>query len=281
MIIDSQIHLWSSADTEEEWTEGDILKPHLKEALTWQRFLPMMNEAGVDRALIMPPPWVGNNYSHAIDAVERNPGRFGIVPTVNVSSLTPSHCSEVMGTPHVYAVRAIFTGPNVSLLDGERLEWFWDDIAASRFAIMILAPQALSRLKAIARRHPGLRIIVDHMGLTAQIAKAGKIDEQVEQILTLAECPNIFVKVSSIATYSAEAYPFRDMTLRLRKVIDAFGAHRSFWGTDLTMAFDRASYAQRVTHFRDELGHLTAEEMQLVMGQGLANCLNWTMNYPE
>ena len=39
----------------------------------------MMDEAGVDRAIIVPPTWPGDDNDHALEAVSRHPDRFAIM----------------------------------------------------------------------------------------------------------------------------------------------------------------------------------------------------------
>src|SRR6202008_1236176 len=65
MIVDSQVHLWAPETPERPWIAGGQQRAHLPEALTYQRVLPMMDEAGVDRAIVVPPTWPGDDNDHA------------------------------------------------------------------------------------------------------------------------------------------------------------------------------------------------------------------------
>ena len=65
--------------------------------------------------------------------------------------------------------------------------------------------------------HPQLALIIDHMGLSIDIAKAGKREEAVAQAAALAKYPNVSVKLSSAPTCSSEPYPYSDMTPFLRR----------------------------------------------------------------
>src|SRR5882672_2634243 len=57
MIVDAQVHLWKPESGDWRWVPG--LKPQLPEPFTIERLLPMMDEAGVDRVVIVPPSWPG------------------------------------------------------------------------------------------------------------------------------------------------------------------------------------------------------------------------------
>ena len=57
MIVDAQVHLWKAESEDWKWVPG--LVPQLPEPFTIERLVPMMDEAGVDRVVIVPPSWPG------------------------------------------------------------------------------------------------------------------------------------------------------------------------------------------------------------------------------
>jgi predicted TIM-barrel fold metal-dependent hydrolase len=97
----------------------------------------------------------------------------------------------------------------------------------------------------IAERHPQLTLIVDHMGVSTAIVKAGKTAESIGDAVALAKYPNVSVKLSAAPNYSSEPYPFRDFLPHIRVLFDAYGPQRCYWGTDLTNGFSKATYRQR------------------------------------
>jgi hypothetical protein len=84
------------------------------------------------------------------------------------------------------------------------------------------------------------------------------------------------VKLSSSPLFSSESYPFRDMTVHIRRLFDAYGPRRSYWGTDITNSLAKATYRQRITHFTEELAFLSEEDKDWVMGRGIMARLGWT-----
>jgi SAM-dependent methyltransferase len=50
------------------------------------------------------------------------------------------------------------------------------------------------------------------------------------------------------------------MTPHIRRLFDAYGPRRCYWGPDITNSFAKASYRQRVTHFTEELTFLSEED---------------------
>jgi len=81
------------------------------------------------------------------------------------------------------------------------------------------------------------------------------------------------VKASALPCYSIEAYPFRDVQGYIRRVYDAFGPRRMFWGTDWTRL--PCSWRHAVTLFTEELSWLSADDKEWIMGRGLGDWLAW------
>jgi hypothetical protein len=74
LIVDSQIHMWPANTPERPWVAGT--RPQLLEPFTIERVIPMLDEAGVDRVVIVPPTLegerLGRRRSNAIRAVSRS-----------------------------------------------------------------------------------------------------------------------------------------------------------------------------------------------------------------
>jgi predicted TIM-barrel fold metal-dependent hydrolase len=73
------VHLWKANSPDWPWDPG--VTPQLPEPFTIERALPMMDEAGVDRVVIVPPSLNDRN-DYALEAVKRYPNRFGIMGRV-------------------------------------------------------------------------------------------------------------------------------------------------------------------------------------------------------
>ena len=139
--------------------------------------------------------------------------------------------------------------------------------------VMVHAPERLPQIGEIARRHPGLTVIVDHMGF-ARETMDGEAEAGADRILALARHPNVSVKVSAAPCYSSEAYPFRNLHGPIRRIVEGFGAKRAYWGSDFSRLPKTCTYRQSVTMFTEELG-LSREDLDWVMGRAILERLNW------
>ena len=113
--------------------------------------------------------------------------------------------------------------------------------------------------------------MIDHLGLMN-----GKDEEafrELDKLLVLSRRPNIAVKASCLPRYTVDNYPYRALHAPLRRVYDAFGPRRIFWGSDLTQM--TCSYREAVTMFTEEIPWLSTEDKEWIMGRGLCDWIGW------
>ncbi len=272
-IVDAQLHLWKASGPDYPWNPG--VKPQLPEPFTIERALTLMDEAGIDRAVVV-PPGLNDVNTYALEAARLHPTRFAVMGRISLqdpksAALLPKW-KENKG---MLGVRVTFIGKDAAWLSDGTADWFWPAAEKAGLPVMFGAFGMVGKFAPIAQRHPGLHLIMDHMGVNNAIAKEGKTAEAISDAVALAKFPNVSVKMSNLVNSSLEPWPFRDLTPHLRRVFDAYGPRRCYWGTDLTAGYDRASWRQRVTHFTDELTFLTESDKDWVMGRALMERLKW------
>jgi predicted TIM-barrel fold metal-dependent hydrolase len=276
-IVDAQVHFWKANSPDWPWDPG--VTPQLAEPFTIERALPMMDEAGVDRVVIV-PPGLNDRNDYALEAVKRYPNRFGIMGRIRLQdpkseALLPTWKQQ----PGMLGVRLTFNTPATRawLSDGTA-DWFWPAAEKAGLAVMFLAVGEVPKFARIAERHPQLTLIIDHMGLNSS-SRSNRITEMIpaaiDQAIALAKYPNVSIKLSGALGNSLEPYPFRDMTVYLQRVFDAYGPQRCHWATDITNSFANASYRQRVIHFTEELSFLSESDKDWVMGRAILARLKW------
>ena len=141
--------------------------------------------------------------------------------------------------------------------------------------IMVLVSHAHTHLiDRVAERHPGLRLVMDHLALT-RLTYDEDAFRDLDRLLALARRPNVAVKASALPCYTRDAYPYRKLHPYIRRVYDAFGPQRMFWGTDLSRL--PCTYHQGVTMFTEEIPWLSAEDKNWIMGRGVCEWLGWTL----
>src|SRR6266567_4356209 len=139
--------------------------------------------------------------------------------------------------------------------------------------IAMMAANFLPKVAEVAQRHPNLKLILDHLGRPRGDTSPGERWANLADVLALAKYPNVAMKATGAPSYSDQPYPFRDIHDNLRRLYDAFGPARWFWGTDITRM--PCSWRQCVTLFTEELPWLKGRDLELVMGRAICDWLGW------
>ena len=186
LIVDSQVHLWQAETPDWRWVPN--VTPQLPEPFTIERLLPMMDDAGVERVVVVPPSWVGDRNDYALEAAKRYPGRFAVMGRFPVrdpksASLLPTWKQQ----PGMLGVRLTFLGPTAAWLSDGSLDWFWPAAEKAGIPVMFLTGAGvLSRFVPIAERHPGLTLIIDHMNLSTEAVQKKTVSAEIDQVVALA-----------------------------------------------------------------------------------------------
>ena len=273
-IVDSQIHLWRPNSLEKPWIPGS--RSQIWEPMSIERVVAMIDDAGVERVVIVPPNLEGERYDYGQEAARRYPGRFATMGHVRLED--PNEAVRLASwreQPALLGVRLNIVGGQEKWLVDGTADWFW--AAAQKFGVpvMFLTRGKLGLFGPIAERFPDLSLIIDHMGVSSEALKDGLLPETIKTAAALAKYANVSVKLSATPLFSKEAYPWHDMDDHIHRLFDAFGPKRSFWGTDVTNSYIKASYRERVTHFTEELKFFTQDDLDWVMGKAILERLRW------
>jgi len=260
-ITDAQIHVWHGV------SEGG--RPHRPGRFGAEEVLPLMDAAGVARAVLVPPPWSDEGNAVAIAIARAYPERFAVVGPMRFGgpeTLAGWRAEGMLG------VRAILDGPYRQPFETPEGERFWSEAEALDLPVMVHAPGRLELIDRIAARHPRLRLVVDHLALTQDAVGRRAVDEAL-RLLPLARRPNVAVKASALPLHAADPYPFRSLHPAVYRLVQAFGPQRVFWGSDLSRI--RGPYRESVGMFVDELRDLSPDDLEWIMGRGVSTWLGW------
>ena len=284
MIIDAQLHLWEAHRPDRPWPADQIGKPsfvsvpgarpHRPEPLGADEAIGMMDAIGIDRAVIVPPSPVGDSNDTALEAVARFPGRFAVMGRFNPEAEGAKERLETwLDQPGMLGIRMTFFKPHwARWLEPGVIDWYWSALERLDIPLMALAYGRLPLLADLARRHPGLSIIIDHMGRQSAL-RDDECFSDLDVMLAMAKLPNVSVKASSLPCYTTDPYPFPRLTPYLKRTFEAFGADRMMWGSDVTRL--PCTYLECLDHFRRELPFLTDADQAKVLGGTAAKLLRW------
>ncbi|GAA4342064.1 amidohydrolase family protein [Pigmentiphaga soli] len=274
LIVDAQVHIWAADRPDRPWPAGEAHRAHRPEPLSAEKLLAEMAAAGVDRAVLIPPSWEGDRNDVVLEACKAHPGRFGAFCRIPLEQAEGrKELAALAGAPGMLGLRFTFhkEAGLRALLDGAP-DWIWPAAAEAGIPVMVHAPRALDAVAGIARAHPSLRVIIDHLAMERPNKDAAAF-QRLPELLRLADCANVAVKATALPSYSSEAYPYPGLRAPLRQVVEAFGPARVFWGSDMTRV--DAPYRRIVTHFTEELPFLSEADKAQIMGLALCSWVGW------
>jgi predicted TIM-barrel fold metal-dependent hydrolase len=250
-VVDAQVHVWLPEGPDRPWPPGGAERAHAMhrhEPITGATLLAEMKDAGVDRAVLVPPFFEGYRNDYAVACATEAPEAFRVMARVDLRTGDPG------------PVRELLRDPVVAFAEEEDVP------------VMLLASGQLDALGDLARARPGLRLAVDHLGLTGQHTDAA-VAPEIASLVALAGLDNVSVKTTAAPCYSTEPYPYPALHPFLRQLYDAYGPERLFWGSDLSRL--RGSYPDLVRLFREDLDFLSPTDVEAVMGRSVLTWLDW------
>lgn len=275
LVLDAQIHVWQASTPERPWP-ADAIEPQRPVPLEAPEVTDELTRAGVSGALLLGPTWEGSRNDYVLAAAGADPARFGAICRWTTDS--PAEAERLADWRSIAGMRAIRMSLNrgdvSGVLTAARRSGFF--AAAERFGVplSVYAPGRYDLYRDLAEEYPGLKIAVDHAAVETS---ALPLPEAVAPLAALAAYPNLAVKASALPCFldpAVESRPYPSITEAVHRLVDAFGAERVFFGSDLSRL--PVPYADLVDVFVNHLPGLTDAERALVCGRGLAGWLGWS-----
>ncbi len=276
-MIDAHAHVFDTAARSPRGV--DRLVPADRSAPV-EEFLAILAAHGVEQAVLVP---LDEHDDYVAQAVAAHPGRFAAVAVAGnaergltgadpVDSLRRRRerlpFSAVRSTWLADAGTELAESPMYRVL-----EWCQEeDICLWSY----LPPDQFPRLDEVARRLPGLRIVLNHFGFTPHDMRVDDLqrplfDErlpevQVDRVCALAAHDSISVMISGHYALSGEEAPFADLAAPTRRYLDAFGAGRLLWGSDMPWPAASPGYAALIDSVDNALPGLGAADRDRLFG---------------
>jgi predicted TIM-barrel fold metal-dependent hydrolase len=282
LITDAQVHIYEPDRPQSPWPrEPGRTSPPAKHAGSFspEEMLGAMEAVGVDRAVIVPPAWAGENNGPALAAAARYAGRFAVMGRLDpYAPDAAGRLERWREQEHMLGIRMSGRWSTAATqiqdaLEDRQIEWYWAACERLGIPLMILTRQFASRLMPIAQRHPNLALIVDHLSVQEGEPPAQAF-AAIDDLVALARNPRVYVKVGNAPNRSGQAYPFTDVHPFLRRLYDAYGARRLLWEADITQ-LTRNTYAECLRLWQEGIPFLSSEDKEWILGRTAAEVLNW------
>lgn len=274
MILDAHCHAWA------RWPyDPPVPDPDSRgrvEQLLWE-----MDQNGVSRAVLICAGLRDNadNNEYAASAARSSGGRLVAFADVDSRWSEFHHTAGAPGRFVDVLDRLAPLGITHYLNEEADPDWLHSEegdaclrLLAERGVILSLAcgPLQVPAVARAAERHPTLAILLHHLGRP----RAGD-SAALKAVLSAADVPNIFVKVSGFAYGVSEGwdYPYPAMQVVVRALLEGFGADQLCWGSDYPVVRRFMTYRQALEVVRSHCAFLTPDERGLVLGGTITGLL--------
>lgn len=237
-VTDSHLHLWDLEQSPYAWLAG--ADEPLRRTVSIEDVRADLVALGVTRVVLVQADDTVEDTAHlqrtaaAIEAEGTIP-RADVVgwlplrdPAAVRAALTgPSRTDRLVGVRHL-----VHDEPDPGFLDRPEVAESLELLAAAGLPLDV--PDAYERHMAqvvrVARRHPGLTVVLDHLG-KPPLGDAAAMERWRTQLEEIAACPNVIAKVSGLATSGNG-----DFVEAAELALDLFGAERLMVGSDWPIA---------------------------------------------
>lgn len=217
----------------------------------------------------LPNGAIRSQYRFAEDAVRRYPSRFVYMARVDPADPELTDVVEaIAANPFQVCVRF---SPKAALGQIEALEaGKYDDMftAFQQFDVPLFmwVPGNLGLIRRLLARFPGLRLVLDNAAIypLAEDATPAVLDTAFDAIATLSDLANVYLKISHLPSLSSQAFPYRDIAERVKRLVSVFGANHVMWASDYTASRWQHSWAEALLYLQGT-DVLTTEEKDWVL----------------
>lgn len=274
-IIDAQLHAYERNHPGRPWA-GVLAGPA---EVTGEETVATLDASGVDGAILVSAfTMYRYDASYALEVHKQHAGRFALVKPVDPAD--PAAAEIVAAwkrTPGTVGVRMLLVRSGLaSDASDPGLNRVLATAAKLSFPVNLHIAGRLDQGIELIRRNPDTQIIVDHLGLVQPHEPPAPDDpwSDLPKVLTLAQLPNVAMKITGACTLSKKPYPFDDIWDPVCRMIDAFGIDRCLWGTDWTRAVAFLTHKQGTDVFR-ATSRLSASDKARLMGENCALLYGW------
>lgn len=270
-MIDSHCHAWPVWPYEppvpDETSRGTA------EQLLWE-----MDQSGVAQACVVAANIERNpdNNAYVAAAVARHPDRLHHIahidccwePTYNTEGAADRLTALCERYRPAGVTRYFAAEVDDWPLSPAGLDFFARAEQLGLLMSLAVGPGWQPQIREIARRFPGLPILLHHLGAirTSELSA----DEAFGLIAGTAEHDNVYIKVSGFHYGAARAWDFPQLETiaLLERLFGVTGGRRLCWGSDYPVGKrDRSfTYQQTIECVRHYCGFLPAEDIPFVLG---------------
>jgi L-fuconolactonase len=266
ITVDSHQHFWDLQRFQYPWMTEDMVA--LRRNYLPADLRPVLDRVGIDRTVFVQAQHSLVETEWALELAESNPWIAGVVGWLDLRSPRLEEQIER------YADNPKFVGVRHIVHDEKDERWLLDDevihglqlLAKHKLSYdLLLRPPHLKHIPELARRVPGLKMVVDH--LAKPLIRAGELEPWRTDLAAVAKIPRINCKISGMVNEADMArWRTSDLAPYVTVALDLFGPSRLMFGSDWPVCRLAGEYSEVLAATQSTLAGLSADERAGVFG---------------
>ncbi len=270
MRIDAHHHFWKLGRYDYPW-----LGPQLN--AIYRDFgpddlPPLLARQRIDRTVLVQTISSLDETKWFLSLARQHPFIAGVVGWVDLKDpRVGDTLDELLASPGLVGIRhQVHDEPDVNWLLRPDVQHGLGELARRGLPYdLLIRPPHLAASLQVARNFPNLPLVVDHSA-KPRIAQRGW-DDWVGGLAALAQCPNVWCKLSGLITEADWAnWQPADLKPYLDHVLATFGPERVLFGSDWPVCLLAGSYDRVVAALEAGLAHLSVAEREMIFGANAA-----------
>ena len=265
MIIDSHQHFWKYNPVRDSWIDESmevIRKDFLPQDLS-----PILKQNEIDGCIAVQGDQSEVETEFLLQLAKENDFIKGVVGWVDLRAKNVEERLDYFSKNSIFkGVRHIVQAEPNDFLLGKDFQNGISKLASFNLTYdLLIFPQQIKTAILLVNKFPNQKFIINH--IAKPLIKDGYIKEWEKSIITLANAPNVYCKVSGMVTEADwKHWKPSDFRPYLDVIFKAFGVSRILYGSDWPVCLLAAEYKNQLAIVQLYLKNLSVSERASIMG---------------
>lgn len=272
VVVDAHQHCWDPAVATYDWL-GPTMSP-IDSAMTFSELAPQLDAAGVDVTVMVQSADDAADTDHMVRVAATERRVAGIVVWVPLDrpAVAADRLDELSDRPGLVGVRTLIhnqpdpdwllrsdVGRGLGLLERRGLA----------YDVVSVLPRHLEHVPVLSRRHPDLRIVIDHLSKPPFHQGREAFARWRSLIMEAARNPLVYAKVSGLYPVDGDPSDWSVEVVRpaFETALEAFGPDRLMYGGDWPISVLAGGYQRVWSAVAELVGPLSEDERAAVLGR--------------
>ncbi|WP_460580885.1 amidohydrolase family protein [Humibacter ginsengisoli] len=246
MRVDAHVHVWAGGPTASDVREGTGV---LDRRDTVERLRPLAATAGIDAAVAVQTVGSEAETERLLALAAGEPFIGGVVGWVDLAAADVATRLDRLragaGGERLVGIRTMLPATNAAVPEPALRRGMRALADCGLTLDLLLSPEGLPRVRAVADAMPELRIVVDHLAKPS--LNQDELQHWERGIRVLAERRNIAVKLSGLLTQLGPTLGTDALMHPVSVALDAFGGQRAMIGSDWPLCEPFGGYERAIT----------------------------------